>query len=82
MKGTLLPTLTVCAALTGCAAQIKYVPVMPPSYLMEDCPPAQYRDVTTNGRLARSLQEAEFALDLCNNTKEALRVWAGQGTQE
>jgi hypothetical protein len=69
VKGTLLPTLTVAAALTGCATQVLNPP---PGYLLEDCPEPTV-SYKTNGDLARAINDLRGALRLCNDDKAALR---------
>lgn len=64
--------------LTGCATlPWEVTKVHPPAALLEPCPAPEWR-VATNGELARTLLDYRQALRLCNNDKEALRLWVTQ----
>lgn len=49
--------------------------VLPPEYLLEDCPVPSSGVLDTNGALADFTTRLKNALNVCNADKAALRTW-------
>lgn len=49
--------------------------VLPPEYLLEDCPVPSSGVLDTNGALADFTTRLKNALKVCNADKAALRTW-------
>jgi hypothetical protein len=78
MRFLALKFYIVALLLTGCAIpKVQYVRELPPAQLLLDCPVPETRK-STNGELAQGLHLYHWALEACNNDKQALRNWASK----
>ncbi|BCL97690.1 hypothetical protein MAFF211491_21420 [Ralstonia solanacearum] len=50
--------------------------LLPPQELLADCEHATAPEERTNAGLVRWLKDEQYALELCNADKSALRAWA------
>lgn len=77
-KRTLLGLVLLFLTLfgTGCTPQVRVERLLPPQELLADCEHATAPEERTNAGLARWLKDEQYALELCNADKTALRAWA------
>jgi len=67
--------LSLMMSLTACTTTV-VERLTPPETLLADCPAPAPPARRTNGALAQSILDYQTALDRCNDSKAALRVWA------
>ncbi len=61
---------------TACTPQVRVERLLPPQELLADCEHATAPDERTNAGLVRWLKDEQYAIDVCNADKAALRAWA------
>ncbi|MHA6903337.1 hypothetical protein ACJBUE_20990 (plasmid) [Ralstonia syzygii subsp. celebesensis] len=77
-KRTLLGLVLLSLMLfgTGCTPQVRVERLLPPQDLLADCEHADAPTERTNAGLVLWLKNEQYALDVCNADKAALRAWA------
>ncbi|MCK4164749.1 Rz1-like lysis system protein LysC [Ralstonia pseudosolanacearum] len=61
---------------TACTPKVRVERLLPPQELLADCEHATAPDERTNAGLVRWLKDEQYAMDVCNADKAALRAWA------